>query len=532
MVMTRAKSIVGQNFLVFDKPVLARYGLEPTIPIDDTLFLHHTLAEEEPHKLEYLGSLYTDLPYWKDEGKAGEDADYDEETLWHYCATDCIATASVASRLEELAQDSRFKGFDVQRAYKQKLALAELAGRMTRRGLLIDQRTKNELAWTLTAKRTAALTAIHKHTGNSAFNPSPSSPQTRRLLYDELGFPVLKRSKKTGNPSVDIDVLQWLTTFCVNKRQSLVLNSLKAWRRWEKLIGTYIDGLNIHLDGCVHSLWKAALAETGRWRSSDPNGQNWPTRMRSMVVARPGYVFIKFDAEQLELRVQSILAGCNFLLAALESDDPHERAVLALFYGADFTNPASLELARAKYLAKPKEVRKRERTLAKNFEYGTGYEGGFEILFRTIRKQFPKTQERHIKLLYERWKALTPEISRFNRELVARVDHDGYLDSGLGYQRWFFPGGAKPTDIANRPIQGFAGDFINERLLEVDKRLCDSRGEFCSIVTNEHDGFMLEVKENEAEAVAKETKQTLEQPTKMYDKVVVLPFKYEIDHRW
>ena len=85
-----ASRLLGQNIYAYDLPVLRKHGLNPGVPIDDTLYLHHTLAPEEPHKLEYLGSLFTSLPYWKDEGKAGEDVDYDPETRWKYKTTNYI----------------------------------------------------------------------------------------------------------------------------------------------------------------------------------------------------------------------------------------------------------------------------------------------------------------------------------------------------------------------------------------------------------------------------------------------------------
>src|SRR3990167_5016456 len=520
-----ASRLLGQNIYAYDLPVLRKHGLNPSIPIDDTLYLHHTLAPEEPHKLEYLGSLFTSLPYWKDEGKAGEDVDYDPETLWKYNATDCIATGYVWDKLMELSNDPKYLGFDVSRSYSQKIELARLAHEMTWKGLLIDKTQLEYHRARLTLLRNEALANVRNYTDNREFNPN-SSGQVRRLLYDTLKLPVLKRSKKTNLPSTDIETLQWLTTFVSTQQQALILKVLKSFRKYDKLLGTYVEGLNVHDDGCVHPIWKAALTETNRWRSSDPNAQNWPVVMRTMVVARPNHVFIKYDAEQLELRIQTYLSHCKFLTTALATNDPHELATLALFYGADIFNEASLKAAREKYYSESKRSQKRKRTLAKNFEYGSGYGGGVKVLVSTIRKKFPRVKEHEIEQIFNLWKKLTPEIAQFTFTLIHQYNETGYLDGLLGYVRRFFPGGAKPTEIANSPMQVTSAELVNARMLMT----CHEVGNY--FVTNEHDGLMQEVPEDMAEDIQMDTKAILERPIWIDGKLVSLPFKTEISDRW
>ena len=60
--------ILGQN-LVFDcHYMLRKYGIKTT-NIHDTMVAQKTLLPDYPVGLHFICSLYTDLPYYKDDGK-------------------------------------------------------------------------------------------------------------------------------------------------------------------------------------------------------------------------------------------------------------------------------------------------------------------------------------------------------------------------------------------------------------------------------------------------------------------------------
>jgi hypothetical protein len=63
---------VGQNYFRFDSHFLEALGLRVNLSISqDTLFRHHILWPELPHKLQFQTKHYTRQPYYKDEGKFG-----------------------------------------------------------------------------------------------------------------------------------------------------------------------------------------------------------------------------------------------------------------------------------------------------------------------------------------------------------------------------------------------------------------------------------------------------------------------------
>lgn len=56
---------IGQNIFTFDIPKLMELGVRVEPPAVDTLVKHHTVAMELPHSLEFLASVYADLPHYK-----------------------------------------------------------------------------------------------------------------------------------------------------------------------------------------------------------------------------------------------------------------------------------------------------------------------------------------------------------------------------------------------------------------------------------------------------------------------------------
>jgi len=64
----RPLPFVFQNFFGFDSIVLSRHGMPVNeTNLFDTLIGHHIGPTSElPHGLDFLGSIYTDAPYWKD----------------------------------------------------------------------------------------------------------------------------------------------------------------------------------------------------------------------------------------------------------------------------------------------------------------------------------------------------------------------------------------------------------------------------------------------------------------------------------
>lgn len=88
--------MVGQNIFTFDIPKLMEVGVKfkrtnslGNSRAHDTLIRHHNLACELPHSLEFLTSIYTNMPHYK-----GVKVSIwtNDQSLWTYNCRDCVAT--------------------------------------------------------------------------------------------------------------------------------------------------------------------------------------------------------------------------------------------------------------------------------------------------------------------------------------------------------------------------------------------------------------------------------------------------------
>ncbi len=92
----------GGHNVLYDAYWYARYGIELKNITYDTMCMHHCLDPNEMHKLEFLASIYTEQPYWKDEAKEAEEiVKYvrDMDSLYRYNGLDCCVPVEICACL-------------------------------------------------------------------------------------------------------------------------------------------------------------------------------------------------------------------------------------------------------------------------------------------------------------------------------------------------------------------------------------------------------------------------------------------------
>lgn len=153
-----------------------------------------------------------------------------------------------------------------------------------------------------------------------------SCDDVSRLLYEDLGLPVLKHTP-TGGPSTDGGTLRRLAGlhpavgFVQDFREAAALS--RAAR-------SLLQAIN-PTTGRVHASLDPLGASTGRFSCSAPNLQGLPHRVRQAVVARPGRALLEFDIAHAELRILASLSGDPELLRVFfEGRDPHRETAATL----------------------------------------------------------------------------------------------------------------------------------------------------------------------------------------------------------
>ncbi|HEV8267489.1 MAG TPA: DNA polymerase, partial [Thermoanaerobaculia bacterium] len=154
------------------------------------------------------------------------------------------------------------------------IPLVPVLARMERTGIQVDRRVLAEMSGEFASRLVTLENRIHGAAGESFNVGSPA--QLGRILFEKLGYPVLKKTSKTKSYATDSAVLEELAQRDVGPLPALILE----WRELSKLKGTYVDALPTHIaaDGRIHTRFDQAVAATGRLSSNDPNLQNIPIR--------------------------------------------------------------------------------------------------------------------------------------------------------------------------------------------------------------------------------------------------------------
>lgn len=233
------------------------------------------------------------------------------------------------------------------------------------------------------ARRKLAIgeSRVHNLREEIGYNPG-SNKDLKKLLIDELGLPVVKRSPKTGEPSFDkfamIEYEQYL-----ENRGSKLAKQILEYRGWSKTNGYYKSYLElVGPDGRLRPHFKLHGTETGRLSASEPNSQQvpkesnkpWNGDMKQAFIPMgwnglcipdgyPGvkhgdYGLLNVDFGQLELRLAAAYSGEKVLLDAFNDPTRHvfkemekllgitynqcKTATYAILYGAQIPKVASI----------------------------------------------------------------------------------------------------------------------------------------------------------------------------------------------
>lgn len=297
---------VGQN-ITFDIQFIMRFmGILPKKPWEDTMIMQHSLFAELPKGLDFLCSVYTREPYYKDDLKVWSNTGQtDHEMLWRYNALDSAVTLECCHVMrKEMAE------FGVTGIYKFMMELLEPLLYMMMRGVKFDRvaADKHEVDYS------KLLADAEEAFANQYGEVNANSPKQVLALLDRLGIPPIlkKNAKGIMAPTTNKKAIDKLSA------KSPELMKLVTIRENKKLIHDY---LNVALDGVdkrFRCSYNSTGAETGRLSSSESvfgcgtNGQNFPIKVRDVwTVDEDDLVFTGAD-----------LAGAESRVVAFESGDP------------------------------------------------------------------------------------------------------------------------------------------------------------------------------------------------------------------
>jgi uracil-DNA glycosylase len=333
---------VNQN-IKYDIGKLERYGFNVQNVHGDTMLAASCIYPEFAKNLGLLTSIYTDLPYHKDEGK-----DYDPKTdkrdkFYLYCAKDSLATYQIISKQ---AEDLKEQGS--QEVYNDLVKCLPIFRKMEKTGMLISADRRLAIQAKYDSRYRIEKAKAQMMIGDPKFNPL-SSLQCNEIVYKRLGFKPVKIAKVDSDGdelgTTGEEELESLFVFSEPK-----VNDKAAAKQFLKIIINCrklhkvkeIVDMPIYPDGRFRGEWNLAGTKNGRCSTGkctdeviqfDEKGKielarlgfpfhnlgkhgftidgiDYGQDIRSMFIADNGYTFVEIDLSGAEARVDRVLSGC------------------------------------------------------------------------------------------------------------------------------------------------------------------------------------------------------------------------------
>ncbi|MBW1616286.1 MAG: DNA polymerase I [Deltaproteobacteria bacterium] len=488
---------VGQN-IKYDMTVFLRYGIELKGVVFDTMIASYLInPSEHSHSLENIATKFLNCKMMSFKEVAGtgagalfSKADIDKASI--YACEDADVTFSAYKVLMPLIkQEGLYDLF-----YNIEMPLIPILMKMELAGICVD--VKSLQAFSASSEKRLKELAINIYEcADEEFNIN-SSQQLGEILFDKLGLPVQKKTKKTKNYSTDVEVLKILSMF--HPLPAFVLE----YRTLAKLKSTYADALIALINPTtkrIHTSFNQSITATGRFSSSSPNLQNIPIRteagkkIRKAFIPKQGWELLSADYSQIELRILAHYSDDAILIPAFKNnEDVHARTAIEIFNV--FPDLVTEELRRA--------------AKAVNFGiiYGMSPYGLSQELGIT-----QKTAKVYIDSYFKKYAGVKDFIDNTIEEakktekvstLLGRIRRLPDINGANVHMRRF----AERTAV-NTPIQGTAADFMKLAMIKVNDLLLTENLKTSMLLTV-HDELIFEVPSEEMQTASVLIKEAME----------------------
>ncbi len=490
---------IGQN-LKYDTIVLRNVGVTLAGLAFDTMIASYLLdAGGRSHNLDDLAQRYLNHTTIKIDqliGKGRDQKRMDEVAVAQvatYAAEDADIPLQMQPILAEKLQEMELTKLNEE----VEVPLIEVLANLEFVGMRIDAARLAELSARFGQRLGELEQEIEELAGHPLNIASPK--QLAQVLFQELGLPVVKKTK-TG-PSTDADVLEQLAS------SHPLPAKIVEYRQFAKLKNTYVDALPtmIHPEtGRVHGSFNQVVAATGRLSSSEPNLQNIPIRtdegreIRSAFVpGPPGWKLLAADYSQIELRILAHYSQDAAMCEAFDSDEDIHTLVASQVFGVDPAEVTSAMRRSAKavnfgviYGQSPFGLAKglsisQEEAAAFIDDYFTTYRGVAEFMVRTLDECRRKG---YVSTLLGRRRSI---------QGVRPIDQLSLLTDTPSRRPLTLP----ERTAVNSVIQGTAADMIKLAMLAIYRRLRDEKLQ-ANMLLQIHDELVFESPSDEIDRLS------------------------------
>jgi len=220
---------VAHNGKSFDYLVLARkYHLPLGRKLYDTMLAHHRCFPFIERSLGHCGSYWTEETFHKDEGIFNPHNTKQQEQLWMYCAKDVRLMMLIKEGIDTYASIRPGVKASIEQVSKsiRPYIIVELTG------IKVDEERMLKLKKDIDVRLNFYLRMLKELVGYD-INPG-SPPQLAKYFHDELCYPIVMKSKKTGLASLAKDSMYKLK---LAHDKNAVIDVCLAYRKYAKIAG-------------------------------------------------------------------------------------------------------------------------------------------------------------------------------------------------------------------------------------------------------------------------------------------------------
>jgi uracil-DNA glycosylase len=274
-------AVIGQN-LIFDISfLLQQMGIHTRGFIGDTMIAHHIMYPDFLKGLDFLCSMHTREPYYKDDGKLWSKPWNDLELFWKYNARDSVVCMDMWPVFVDLMKKDGYY-----QDYLNTIEMFPMLLYMMMRGMCVDRERLNKTNDDV-GRKISELNRALEDAADYPFNPA-SPKQCQEYFYEHKGIkPYISRS--TGRPTTDDKAMSRIYRRFHFKEAKLV----QEIRSLTKLQGTYLE-VGIDNDDRIRCSYNPRGTNTSRLSSSQTifgrgmNMQNLHADFKGFLVADHG----------------------------------------------------------------------------------------------------------------------------------------------------------------------------------------------------------------------------------------------------
>lgn len=341
---------VNQN-IKYDWKTLERWGFRVSNVVGDTMLAASTLYCEFPKNLGFLTSIYTDLPYFKDEGRQYDPSKHHKDQFYLYNAKDSLSVHQIYTKQlpETIEQGTRY-------VYDKLIQLMPIYRRMEDRGIRRDEEVNQKLTAKYESLFRVHTNNLRRLANDDNLNPL-SSQQMIKLVFETLGYYKGRGIKGSDEESLSMLVFSGTPDNCTVETGREILKEIIICRKVHKVLE--ILALDVYPDGRFRCEFNLAGTETGRTSASQTTdylvkseftkkgkqstytinlghslqtigkhgfkieGIEYGKDVRGQFVPSVGYSFVEIDLSGAEARVDRVLSG-NFDLSVFDNPGIHK----------------------------------------------------------------------------------------------------------------------------------------------------------------------------------------------------------------